>query len=57
MRWNHPQKPVNPFLIALAWQSAMFNLIMTAPRKTKQTAEIVSITAKADKLRVNRRDV
>ncbi len=54
MKWNHPLLGANPFLMALAWQSAMFNLMMTAPRKPKQTAEVISITAKADKLRINK---
>jgi len=53
MKWNHPLIAANPFLMAIAWQSAMFNLMVTAKRKPK-TAEVVSITAKADKLRINK---
>ena len=50
MKWNHPLVAANPFLMAIAWQSAMFSLMMTAERKPK-TAEIVSITSKADKVK------
>jgi len=51
MKWNHPLVAANPFLMACAWNAAMFNLMMTAKRKPKQTADIVSITCKSDKLR------
>ena len=54
MNWKNPIVAANPFLMAMAFQSAMFNLMMTAPRKPKQTAEVISITAKADKLRINK---
>jgi len=54
MKWNHPLIAAHPFLMALAFQSAMFNLMMTAPRKTKPTAEVISITAKADRKLINK---